>query len=1008
MPSKARLLNQLLLAAILLTVLTLWGAPPVRAQNAGAYFITGPNMIDPRFSPKIATLPDGKVVVFGGNGWGEGTLLTTAEYWDSQNPGLFTYTNNNMAYSHLYGAFARLNDGRYLIAGGRCEWLNGVATWSYSDTAELFDPATKTFSRAGNMTYGRSPVSAATLSDGRVLVVGCRGNAGYVYADLYNPATNTFSPTQAINTPRFSPAVLPTSDGKAVVLGGGRVPPTGYFGDWYDIEVVELYDPATNRFTVLKNTLFDGETGWNVSLTPQNFNRSIDSQRLSDGRYLLVATHKNGPNTLFTFNPDTKEIAKFATNPSLSLSNYPFYNQPVVDNAKGRAYLLNQDYWYGTYLRLFTVDLASGARTNPTGYFYTGGAPICANAALTLLSDGRLFMAGGTNWWAYSGEWITRFIKPIVSLLSNAGPAQTVQAGTLVQLEGSNSTPSWDITTFQWSQLSGPTVTLSDPTIARPTFSAPYVASGGASLVFQLTVTNKDGETSQSNCTVTVTWSNQPPVVNPGSYAPVKAGDPVTLDGSGSTDPDDGIKSYSWEQIEGPPVQLNNANTAQATFTAPDVGMEGTTLTFRLTVTDNHNLTSTATCSVSVTWVNQPPVANAGSYAPVKAGDAVTLDGSGSTDPDDGIATYQWTQLSGPPVILSNSEVAQPTFTAPHVKYGGDVLNFQLTVTDRGGLKSSAKCTVSVLWVNTKPVADVGDNVMILSQDQSFTIIQGKALDDDGDPITYRWLKGINELAPSQPVGPDGVVQLNLATIPPLAVGEHFITLEISDGYDTSTDMMVLTVGNSAPLPAPSGEGTYPVNTSVTLGGSVMDYDGDMLTYQWLEDNTVLAGDQVQAMLGGAPVNLPPFVISSFKVGTHNLKLQVSDGVNTEVAKTITVTIIDNVAPTLSPVADTMILWPPNKQMVPVTIRANAMDNSGMPVKLTVAIACNESKDGEVYWTQPVIDQNTGTITMKFMADRFGKGTGRQYTVTITATDDSGNTSTANVKVLVPHDQGKN
>lgn len=78
-----------------------------------------------------------------------------------------------------------------------------------------------------------------------------------------------------------------------------------------------------------------------------------------------------------------------------------------------------------------------------------------------------------------------------------------------------------------------------------------------------------------------------------------------------------------------------------------------------------------------------------------------------------------------------------------------------------------------------------------------------------------------------------------------------------------------------------------------------------------------------------------------------------------------------------------------------------------MPVKLTAAIACNESKDGEVYWTQPVIDQHTGIISLTFMADRFGKGTGRQYTVTITATDDSGNESTANVKIFVPHDQGK-
>ena len=359
-----------------------------------------------------------------------------------------------MAYCHLWGAFARLNDGRYLIAGGVCQWLSGVPGGSYSNTAELFDPITKTFSSAGNLTYGRFRCTAATLSNGRVLVVGNRG--GSSKAELYDPATNTFTPTQDLKTPRYFPAVLPTSDGKAVVLGGGRLPPTGYFGDRMDVEMVELYDPVTNSFTIMKNSLFTGETGWYVALTNQNFNRSIDCQRLSDGRYLLVATHKDGPSTLFTFNPVTKEIAKFATYPSLSPNNYPFYHQPVVDNAKGRAYLLNQNYWHGNLLRLFTIDLASGARTNPTGSYNTmDDNYISQDVALTLLPDGRLFKAGGSCYGVYSGVWGTKFIKPLVSLLSNAGSNQTVEAGTLVQLDGSNSTPAWDITSFQWLQLSG-------------------------------------------------------------------------------------------------------------------------------------------------------------------------------------------------------------------------------------------------------------------------------------------------------------------------------------------------------------------------------------------------------------------------------------------------------------------------------------------------------------------------------------------------------------------------
>ncbi len=116
---------------------------------------------------------------------------------------------------------------------------------------------------------------------------------------------------------------------------------------------------------------------------------------------------------------------------------------------------------------------------------------------------------------------------------------------------------------------------------------------------------------------------------------------------------------------------------------------------------------------------------------------------------------------------------------------------------------------------------------------------------------------------------------------------------------------------------------------------------------------------------------------------------------------------IDTTAPSLAPVADKTILWPPNKQLVPVTIKANASDNNGMPVTLNATVSCNESQNGAVYWTPPFIDQATGTIYLQLQADRFGKGSGRQYTVTITATDQSGNMITANVQIMVPHDQGK-
>jgi hypothetical protein len=75
----------------------------------------------------------------------------------------------------------------------------------------------------------------------------------------------------------------------------------------------------------------------------------------------------------------------------------------------------------------------------------------------------------------------------------------------------------------------------------------------------------------------------------------------------------------------------------------------------------------------------------------------VTLDGSNSSDPDDGVASYQWKQVAGQSVTFSDPTDDQPTFEAPSFDDSGDKpLIFELIVTDEGGLQSSDSTTVSV------------------------------------------------------------------------------------------------------------------------------------------------------------------------------------------------------------------------------------------------------------------------------------------------------------------------
>lgn len=80
----------------------------------------------------------------------------------------------------------------------------------------------------------------------------------------------------------------------------------------------------------------------------------------------------------------------------------------------------------------------------------------------------------------------------------------------------------------------------------------------------------------------------------------------VTLDGSGSSDADGAISAFSWTQTSGPDVNLADATAAAPTFNATDVGADGVTLVFALTVTDDDGVTDTDTVTINVTDNPQP------------------------------------------------------------------------------------------------------------------------------------------------------------------------------------------------------------------------------------------------------------------------------------------------------------------------------------------------------------------------------------------------------------------
>ncbi len=199
-------------------------------------------------------------------------------------------------------------------------------------------------------------------------------------------------------------------------------------------------------------------------------------------------------------------------------------------------------------------------------------------------------------------------------------------------------------------------------------------------------------------------YQNLPPVANAGPNQLVNPGTFVALNGAGSYDTNGGrIISYLWQQTAGGlVVQLTGANTPTPSFVAPSI-TSGTTLTFRLTVTNNVGASSSSIVSIFVTGNNmaEPPIAIATTASSViSRGSVVALDGTRSFSQSGGtIVSYSWVQTGGVGVNLIGANTARPIFTAPQVPFTN--LRFYLTVTDSRGLgsnsASSPQSTVTIV-----------------------------------------------------------------------------------------------------------------------------------------------------------------------------------------------------------------------------------------------------------------------------------------------------------------------
>jgi len=334
-------------------------------------------------------------------------------------------------------------------------------------------------------------------------------------------------------------------------------------------------------------------------------------------------------------------------------------------------------------------------------------------------------------------------IEPPQAPVANAGPDILVDEGTLgVVLDGSGSSDSDGVvTSYLWTQTEGPAVVLNSTNTAAVSFDAPVVTNDTL-LRFNLTVTDNVGATSTPDMVVvTIKDANQPPIANAGPDQSVNESTTVTLDGSASSDPDGDLPlSYLWTQVGGAHnVTLIGADTANATFTAPNVSPAGDVLIFSLTVTDAKGLASSSPSdSMSIT-VNNNPQLNGPPQAldqTVSTNKNVAVDISLSgTDPDGDTLTFSTASQPGfgslGPVTPTGPTSANLTYS-PNSDYTGQD-SFQFKVND-GTVDSSNLGSVSISILEARSTTVTIDPISNVPWGKTVTVT-GRLTDNVGGNI---------------------------------------------------------------------------------------------------------------------------------------------------------------------------------------------------------------------------------------------------------------------------------
>jgi hypothetical protein len=440
---------------------------------AAADFVATGSMTSPRWLPTSTALPSGKALVAGGgSGFNLPDILATAEVYDPAS-GSFSTTGSMTVGRRLHVA-TLLGDGKVLITGGQ------DSTGAILASAEIYDPATGAFTATGGMSQPRLRHTATLLPDGRVLVAGGVSGPTTASAELYDPATGSFTVTGSMSTPRYGHIAARLASGEVLIAGGsagGGAPDA--------LASAELFDPAAGVFT---------PTG--SMTTPRWF---LAGAPLADGGVLVSGGMDTSGTQLASAEVYDRAAGGFSPTGSMTA---PWRSDHVATALPDGKVLVTGGI-NGTNAAADLYDPALGT------FAAIGNMTMPRlNHTVSLLASGRALIAGGFNINPVGQALASAELYPAPPPVADAGPDQNVLQGQTVTLSGAGSTdPAGGTLIYSWTLATKPAGSAAVLSSASGVTTS-FVADAVGQYVISLVVSN--GTQSSAAETVVVDASAAP------------------------------------------------------------------------------------------------------------------------------------------------------------------------------------------------------------------------------------------------------------------------------------------------------------------------------------------------------------------------------------------------------------------------------------------------------------------------------------------------------------------